>query len=278
MNHQKYSIVIASIGRPCLNKTLDHILLSLKLPSEVIIVLPEDSDFVLGSKYKECDLNISIFYSSRGQVKQRQAGLLKCNYDIIVQLDDDIEFDKTVLSSLVDEVSENPNMVISPLFYNHNLSCKTGVEVSQNHFLKIIYGTYKEKESLGVGYISKIGLAIRPSSLKSKDLIRSDWLPGGCMAYHKNFSTADSEILSPEGKFYGEDLINTHIMKEKGAALFFSTKLIVLTDFVSAPNIRDVVSHFKSMIYIQRITKSKIRYFRTIFFCLIRFLYQSLKR
>ena len=270
---QEYSIVIASIGRSCLNETLHDILISSRLPSEIIIVLPEGSDFTLDTKYKEYDLNIFIFHAPKGQVKQRQAGLLKCNYDIVVQLDDDVRFNKNVLNSLVHEVSENANIIISPLVYSHSLECQTGTELGQNRFLRFLLGADQAKEFLGIGYISKIGLAIRPSHLENKDLIRSDWLPGGCMAYHKKFSIVGSEITSPKGKFYGEDLINTHIMKEKGAVLFFATNLIVITPFEYTPDIRNVVSHFKSLIFIQKIKRGQILYLRTILFCLIRYLH-----
>jgi len=269
---QEYSIVIASIGRSCLNETLNDILVSSKLPSEVIIVLPEGSSFTLEPKYKECNLNISFFYATKGQVKQRQAGLLKSNCDIIVQLDDDVRFNENVLSSLVHEVSENENNVISPLVYSHNFECQTGTELVKNPFLRFLLGADEEKEFLGIGYISRIGIAIRPSNLESRGLIGSDWLPGGCMAYHKNFSVVGSEIISPEGKFYGEDIINTHIMKEKGAVLFFANNLIVQTPFLYMADIRNVVSHFKSLIFIQKIKRGQILYLRTIFFCLIRYL------
>ncbi len=275
MKDQEYSIVIASIGRRCLNETLNDILVSSKHPSEVIIVLPENSNFVLGDKYKDCDIDISVSYSSKGQVKQRKVGLLKCNYDIIVQLDDDIRFDETLLGSLVDKLSKNPNMVISPLFYDHDLDCKTGVKARRNTFLKFIFGT-DEEGTLGTGHVSKTGLAIRPSSFEDRDFIPSDWLPGGCMAYSKKFSSIDAEIENPIGKFYGEDIINSFIMKKKGAELYFATKASVKTEFVSSLDIRDAVSHFKSMVFIQKITHGRTFYCRTILFCLIRYIHSSL--
>lgn len=275
MKNQKYSIVIASIGRSCLKTTLEDILCSSKLPHEVIIVLPHGSDFVLSMQHQECGVNISLLYAAKGQVKQRQVGLFNCTCDIIIQLDDDMRFDNTLLECLVYEVLKNTELIVSPLIYDQSLNCKTGIEVGQNQFLRFLFGVDSDKELLGVGYISKIGLAIRPSSLKCKDLVRSDWLPGGCMAYHKKFSTADSEILSPEGKFYGEDVINTHIMKSKGAILCFATKLIIRTDFVSLSSVKDVIPFFRSMIHIQKITQGKLYYFKTILFCLVRYFYQT---
>ena len=270
--------MIASIGRACLHKTLEDILCSSQLPDEVIIVLPHSSDFVLCKQHIECDVNICILHAAKGQVKQRQVGLRNCTSDIIIQLDDDMRFENTLLECLVYEVLENPEIIVSPLICDHTLDCRTGVEIGKNQFLRFLFGADGNKELLGVGYISKIGLAIRPSSLTGKDLVRSDWLPGGCMAYHKKFSTADSEISSPKGKFYGEDIINTHIMKKKGATLFFAAKLIICTDFVSISSVKDVLPHFRSMIHIQEITLGKIFYIRTILFCLVRYFYQSLNR
>ena len=278
MENQEYSIVIASIGRSCLHTTLEDILCSSKLPHEVIIVLPHSSDFVLRMQHKECGVNICLLYAAKGQVKQRQVGLFNCTCDIIIQLDDDMRFDNTLLECLVYEVLKNPDIIVSPLIYDHTLDCKSGIEVGQSQFLRFLFGVDRDNELLGVGYISKIGLAIRPSSLKGKDLVRSDWLPGGCMVYHKKFATADSEILSPEGKFYGEDVINTHIMKNKGAILFFAAKLIIRTDFVSIFSVKDMISHFKSMVFIQKITHGEIFYVRTVLFCLIRYLYLLLPK
>ena len=159
-----------------------------------------------------------------------------------------------------------------PLFYDlHANLCISGTKVGQNRFLKFLYGTNAEKEALGVGYVSSIGLAIRPSSLKDRDLIRSEWLPGGCMSYHKKFSTKSSKILSPDGKFYGEDLINSHIMREMGAELFFSTKLGVRAEVTSVRALKDAITHFKSMIFIQQMNHGKIFFVKTLLFCLIRY-------
>ena len=279
MKNQKYSVVIASIGRSCLFATLDDISQSSEPPNEVIIVLPDDSDFVLPARYKKCDLNMRLFYGPKGQVNQRQVGLLHCNNDNIVQLDDDIRFDATVMKSLVDEVSKNPDIIVSPVFYNPNADhCITGTKVGQSRLLKFLYGANREKEVLGVGYVSAIGLAIRPSSLKDRDFISSDWLPGGCMAYNKKFSTLDSEIVNPEGKFYGEDLINSHIMKEKGAVLIFMGKLSVRMEVVSTRAIEDAILHFQSLVFIQKITHGEILYVRTVLFCMIRYLHSLLPK
>lgn len=264
--------MIASIGRPCLTETLDDISNSSMLPNEVIIVLPKNSEFVLPDSYEENGLNIRLLYGQKGQVKQRQVGLLHCKYDIIIQLDDDIRFDSMVLHSLVHEVSNNSNIIVSPLFYDlHANLCISGTKVGQNRFLKFLYGTNAEKEALGVGYVSSIGLAIRPSSLKDRNLIRSEWLPGGCMSYHKKFSTKGSKILSPDGKFYGEDLINSHIMREMGAELFFATKLGVRAEVISVRALKDAITHFKSMIFIQQMNHGKIFFVKTLLFCLIRY-------
>ena len=278
LKYQKYSIVIASIGRACLHKTLEDILCSSQLPDEVIIVLPHSSDFVLCKQHIECDVNICILHAAKGQVKQRQVGLRNCTSDIIIQLDDDMRFENTLLECLVYEVFKNPSIIVSPVIYDHNLDCKTGVEVGKSKFLRFLFCANSEKEALGVGYVSAIGLAIRPSSLKSRDLIRSDWLPGGCMSYNKKFSTMDSDIVSPDGKFFGEDLVNSHIMKEKGAVLFFAAKLSVRTEFASVVALNNVISHFKSMVFIQKITHSEIFYVRTVLFCLIRCLYLLLPK
>ena len=274
MNNQEYSVVIASIGRPCLFATLDDICNSFFPPNEVIIVLPKNSNFTLPAKFKKYSPNISLLYAPKGQVKQRKVGLLNCNYENVVQLDDDIRFEPSLLSSLVDVVSKNPNKVVSPVFYNSDATiCITGTKVKENHLLRFLYGANSKKDNMGVGYVSAIGLAIRPSFLKEKDLISSEWLPGGCMSYNKKFSTMDSDISSPAGKFFGEDLINSHIMRKKGAALFFVSKLSVCTEVAMVSKINEVISHFKSMLFIQKITHGKVFYCRTVIFCIIRYLY-----
>ena len=86
MKNKEYSVVIASIGRSCLNVTLNDIIYSSKLPGEVIIVLPHKSEFVLEKKYEECGVKINLLYANKGQVKQRNVGLLNCNFNIIVQM------------------------------------------------------------------------------------------------------------------------------------------------------------------------------------------------
>ena len=92
----KVSVVIPTIGSRNLKKTLNSICSSSLKVNEIIISLPQDSNFekTIYSSYKNLKFHISEF---KGQVVQRIEGFKIAKNDLVVQLDDDIVLEKTCL-------------------------------------------------------------------------------------------------------------------------------------------------------------------------------------
>jgi len=276
-----YSIVIATVGRPCLKKTLNDIARSSRLPNEIFIILPRGSDFLVSDHFHNDKLKVVTLFGDKGQVKQRAVGLGRVQNDVVIQMDDDIRFDNFVLEQLINEVVANTNLAVAPLIFDEKRRCRTGVEITQNRFFQTLVGAIAEKQSQGVGYVSKIGLAVRPCINTAGGLISSEWLPGGCMAFHRKFISKEKDTWSPEGKFFGEDIINCVNLKKQGMSFAFVSGAKVYTRFENSTGISSAHAHFWSLIYIQRLISGRPQYFATAFFCGTRFVYQvvqSLRR
>jgi glycosyltransferase involved in cell wall biosynthesis len=272
-----YSIVIATVGRPCLKKTLNDIARSSQLPNEVYIILPRGSDFLVSDHFHDDKLKVVTLFGDKGQVKQRAVGLGRVQNDVVIQMDDDIRFDNFVLEQLINEVVADTNLAVAPLIFDEKNCCRTGVDITQNRFFQTLAGAIAEKQSQGVGYVSKIGLAVRPCINSSGGLIHSEWLPGGCMAFHRKFISKERDIWNPEGKFFGEDIINCVKLKNQGVSFAFVSGAKVFTRFDNIIGFSSARTHFWSLIYIQRLIFGQPQYFTTAFFCVIRFVYQVIQ-
>lgn len=219
------------------------------------------SDHFHGDKLK-----VVTLFGDKGQVKQRAVGLGRVQNDVVIQMDDDIRFDNFVVEQLINEDVADTNLAVAPLIFDEKNCCRTGVDITENRFFQTLAGAIAEKQSQGVGYVSKIGLAVRPCIDSSGGLIHSEWLPGGCMAFHRKFISKEKDIWNPEGKFFGEDIINCVKLKKQGVSFAFVSGAKVFTRFENIIGFSSARTHFWSLIYIQRLISGRPQYFITVFF------------
>ena len=89
------SVVIPTLGYECLNETVSYLNNGPNRPKEIIIVIPEGSEVNAGFQTFE---NVIILKSPlKGQVKQRIFGFKHANEKHILQLDDDIWQDTSLV-------------------------------------------------------------------------------------------------------------------------------------------------------------------------------------
>ena len=95
------SIVIPTLGQNHLIKCLEKINLSICLPSEVLIVVPNKNypkNLFLKSIFSK--LTIQIISSKKKSSLSKNSWFKKAKYTYVMQLDDDVELDKNCLYDL----------------------------------------------------------------------------------------------------------------------------------------------------------------------------------
>lgn len=128
------SVIIPTMNRPdSLKQTLDCIVMSVKKPSEIIVVdqsiNPEIAD--LNRKYaEECDAEVNVKYlyqSVPSLTKARNYGIQQATNDIIVCSDDDVDVKRRTFE-IIEEVMTDDNIaMIAGLDINTKLSNKSKI-------------------------------------------------------------------------------------------------------------------------------------------------------
>ena len=155
---------------------------------------------MVSDHFHDDKLKVVTLFGDKGQVKQRAVGLGRVQNDVVIQMDDDIRFDNFVLEQLINEDVADTNLAVAPLIFDEKNCCRTGVDITQNRFFQTLAVAIAEKQSQGVGYVSKIGLAVRPCIDSSGGLIHSDGCP--VAAWHS------TESLFQKKKIYGTPKVN----------------------------------------------------------------------
>lgn len=223
------SIVIATLGNKsiistieCINQSLDSGYVA-EMNTEIIIVIPEKTNHV--RKWLQGYLNdrYRILETSKGgQVHQRIEGFKAATGNIVMQLDDDINFEHIFISELLKELNQLPkNSAISPLLCN-----SSGESLYERNFsfmgrLKNSYIFFKFK--ISEGKINSFGRSLGFNK-KSMDTIQSDWLPGGCIVHWKS-NLILNNYFPFEGKAYMEDFLHSEMLIREGIELYLIKKI-----------------------------------------------------
>lgn len=113
-----YSVTIRTLGTAGskYQKTLNSIASQTIPPKEIIIVLAE------GYPLPPEKLGYEKFiYVPKGMVSQRIAGFNTCKSELLLALDDDVEFDSDFVASLIDTMQQTKADFVSPIVKE----CKT---------------------------------------------------------------------------------------------------------------------------------------------------------
>ena len=166
LEQKNLSIVIPSLGGSKLENTLNFIYNKKIRPLETIICIPKSykKKIILPKKINPKIIKTKI----KGQVFQRLEGFKKARGKYVLQLDDDIKINNHCLNKLLETVSKNRDISISPLLvdiknkYSHfDIKPKNYLFRTYHYLLNGIQG-YKP------GNISKAGVPYMFEKKKKK--------------------------------------------------------------------------------------------------------------
>ena len=238
----KISIVIPTIGNRNLTDTLNSIYQSSLKAEEVILSIPQDT-FLDKNKFNHFK-NLKIIKSRvKGQVAQRIEGFKVAKNDIVVQLDDDIILERECLKLMLAFIKKNNNSAVSAHFYDiaNRKSIYDKLNTKKYNFLNYIMNGSKVGIS---GIITRSGFETYPNFNCDKNVILSEWIPGGCVMHLKK-NLVLFNFFTYTGKAYCEDLFHSIALKKNNIKLYYHTNAKAFLE------IENIKSNFK--IYIKHL-------------------------
>ena len=225
-NFNNISVVIPTLGSKKLKLTLNSISISTISVMEIIIVIPKNFNFNFDLT-EFSNLNIVILTTNRGgQVFQRAEGFKIANGDFILQLDDDIEFNKFFIEEMVNTIFTLPNSsAVSPLLIN-----RFNDSIYRNSFSalsRLFYAIFYFDFSLVEGCVNSFGKSIGVTTFNK--LLEVEWLPGGCVLHRKENLILDN-YFPFKSKAFMEDLFHSHYLKLKGITLYVNSHLFAIIE------------------------------------------------
>jgi glycosyltransferase involved in cell wall biosynthesis len=248
------SIVIATLGGPCLLRLIDCINNQSITVKEIIICLPVNCK--IHAQLKKFN-NINICYVVKiGQVSQRSEGLKIANGKFVIQLDDDMVFSESFIRLLyINFIKIDNKAALSPLIKNYTTkNYLTNYQISLKNILKNIYffllaGAPWSFRKMGIIDRGGIGHAVDKNYLSTDIPYEVEWLPGGCVICSK-----DNLILEDyfpfQGKAYSEDLIHSLLWRQMGVKLYIDPSMFIYTEIsLGAESLNSYFQKFKARNY-----------------------------
>jgi glycosyltransferase involved in cell wall biosynthesis len=218
----KLSVVIATLGGPSLPETVEGLMQGDRVPDEILICIPDDR--LPSVEYLQNDVVKIICTGAKGQVRQRAVGFSKARYPLVMQLDDDIAFDKTSIAALERLLlNKGKGYAIGPVYYGkisrrciHTMEKGVAAFIS-NLFDLLICGARWGNAKMGT--VSVIGLNYGVDDTRiSGSYVPVEWLPGGCViCFREDLITED--FFPFEGKAYCEDVFHAWYRQQKGISM-----------------------------------------------------------
>ena len=233
------SVVIPTIGNRDLTPTLKSIEQSSVIVKEIIISIP--NSFNLNENQYKSFKNIKIIKSKlKGQVAQRIEGFSVAQSDIVVQLDDDIILEKNCLKLMLAFIKKNNKSAVSAHFFDveNRKSIYDKFNPNKYNFLNYIMNGSKVDIN---GIITRSGFETYPNFNCDKDVILSEWIPGGCVMHLKK-NLVLSNFFPYNGKAYCEDLFHSIALKKNNIKLYYHINAKAFL------KIEDIKSSFKKYI------------------------------
>ncbi|MBI04981.1 MAG: hypothetical protein CMI96_04100 [Pelagibacteraceae bacterium] len=272
------SIVITTIGDAHFKKTIDHINNQNNLPKQILVCIPNQNYKKVSylKKYK----NVKVISCDKfGQVSQRLIGFLNVKTNFVLHLDDDCLINsKDVNKMIFLSKTLGDKFVIGPSFID-SVSNKPFHKLNKNFFnsfiLKLFFNIPFGYNRMGKLTDMGMNYGVDHSVLK-ENFKKVDWLSGGCVLHRKKNLILE-DYYPFKGKAYCEDLIHSHLLKEKKLKLIVTREAVCKTPKTNFPikssEIMKYIDAFKFFHNLNRTKNHKIkfnlwyfytRYFRTI--------------
>ena len=233
------SVVIPTIGDRDILPTINSLNNSTLIPTEIIIVsLKAKTHKHINKKYKNV---VFVKANKKGQVNQRIQGFKIAKSKFVMQLDDDITLHKSCLEVLTRNLYLNNNYSVSPnLFENRS---KRSIYDYKMNFKKILLNIISGFSIFCVeGKIGLSGFESYPLvSEISPELVKSEWLVGGCIMHHKK-NLIKEHFFDFDGKAYCEDLFHSIELRKKKIELYINKSAIAYLELNEKPKkIKDFI-------------------------------------
>ena len=174
-------------------------------------------------------------------------------------MDDDVLMPAGALEALLRVCQRvGPKNAISPLFKN----CATGqyltrYDQSLKELVRSLVATTICGAPWGVnrmGRIDRAGVpyAVDPSYCGDRDLVETEWLPGGCVICRQEDLVLDA-YFPFSGKAYSEDVIHSLIWRQRGIRLWVATKIDCCTHIgVPRLTLQEMLADYRARAYVVR--------------------------
>jgi len=221
------SIVIPTLGQNHLIKCLEKINLSICLPSEVLIVVPNKNyskNLFLKSIFPKLTIQI-ISSKKKNQVYQRILGFKKAKYTYVMQLDDDVELDKNCLYDLYYFIKGKKKVSVAPRYTEKN-NPSAIYKKPKNFFLKFYHWLINSSKGFSPGNISLSGFNYLQEN-KVMGYAVHEWLSGGAVIHYKKNLILNNYYPYNFYKSFCEDILHSLILRKKNIKLikFFGAKV-----------------------------------------------------
>lgn len=249
LNKINISVVIATLGGDSLKGTIEQLNNGSIVPSEILVCIP--NDFAVNVQKLQFDNLKIISTECKGQVAQRAIGFQNAKFDLVLQLDDDLNIDFKCIENLLNILNSLPfNSAVAPQYLVKGTKNMFHQRPSSLWLLNLYYFFINGSEGYKQGVITKagtpIGCTFEDSTLSYK---QSEWLPGGCVLHRKkNLVTYNFYPLA--GKAYSEDLFHSMLLKKNGICLYVVKEAFIEIDlpesFGFKKNLINIISDFKA--------------------------------
>jgi hypothetical protein len=250
------SIVIASIGRPCLFLTLRCISHWSKPPDEVIVVLPKGSKFLIRPADYKFKLHIFVA-PDVGQVSQRIHGFSHAKCDLVMQLDDDVLIDYLSYCEMQSVLEMHSDAVASPIFVDIKTgNCIFGAPVgtfakAKDAITSLIVGSARWPAKMGK--ISRAGIPYGVNrECMTLDFLEVEWQSGGCVLHHRR-NLELSNFYPFSGRAALEDLFHSFLLRSKKLKLIMCKNATCQMESVTS------VANLKSVLHEYRVLREYVR-------------------
>ncbi len=221
--HSNLTVVIATLGGPTLQATVNALNRGTIVPDEILVCIPhQEAGGVLGVAAS----NVTVLPTRcRGQVAQRIEGFKQARSQFVMQLDDDMQVDERCLERLISILRESTSIAVAPTLIDVATNEPVYRPVSRPGYVRsFYYWIMNGREGYRGGAIQKSGSPIGfVPPFGSDKQHEVEWLAGGCVMFHRNDLVLEN-YFPFSGKAYCEDVIHSHLLRRNGVRLLVDSQ------------------------------------------------------
>jgi len=176
--------------------------------------------------------NVRVIYTKKkGQVYQRSVGFKSVETELVLQMDDDVIFERDAIKRLIHCLENIKGKAsIAPSFFWTGTTTLTYAGNYANFLRKITDWIANGSDGRIPGIISLSGVNFGLNfNVMNKNIHKTEWLSGGCIL-HRAADLIVEDYFPFSGKAYAEDLIHSFLLKEQGVELFVCEAAIAYID------------------------------------------------